>query len=123
MNPTPILEGKAAIVPPPEPPWLVEPEEQTGMMVRVAEVTMFERHITEPEHEVAIAELEHETALAEVPEGPRLEVWDMSEFECKTTAAEVPEGPRLERPRLFKEATVVELEAMVSQVQFRPSVP
>jgi hypothetical protein len=80
MNPTPILEGKAAIVPPPEPPWLIEPEEQAGMMVPVAEVTMFERHMTEPEHEVAIAELEHQTALAEVPEVSRLEPWDMSEL-------------------------------------------
>jgi hypothetical protein len=49
--------------------------------VPVAEVTMFERHMTEPEHEVAIAELEHQTASAEVPEMPRLEVWAMSELE------------------------------------------
>jgi hypothetical protein len=80
MNATPIFEGKATVVPPPEPPWLIEPEEQTGMMVPVAEVTMFERHMTEPEHEVAIAELEHQTALAEVPEVSRLEPWDMSEL-------------------------------------------
>ena len=50
------------------------------MMVHPAEVTMFERHMTEPEHEVAIAELEHQTALAEVPEVSRLEPWDMSEL-------------------------------------------
>jgi hypothetical protein len=87
-------------VPRPEPPWLIEPKEQTGMMVPVAEVTMFERHMTEPEHEVAIAKLEHQTALAEVPE-----------------------VTRLERPRLSKEATVVELEPVVSQVHLRPSVP
>jgi hypothetical protein len=36
---------------------------------------------------------------------------------------EVPEVPRLERPRLSNEATVVELEALVSQVQLRPDVP
>jgi hypothetical protein len=63
----PIFEGKAAIVPRPEPPWLVKSEEQPVMMVPVAEVTMVEmRHMTEPEDEVAIAELEHETALAEI---------------------------------------------------------
>ena len=92
-------------------------------MVHLAEVKMFERHITEPEHEVAIAELEHETALAEVPEVSRLEPWDMSELGCKTTVAEVPEVPRLERTMLSKDATVVELEAMVAQVQLRASMP
>jgi hypothetical protein len=70
MNAMPIFEGRATIVPRPEPPWLIEPEEQTGMMVPVTEVTMFESH-TEPEHEVAVAELKHETALAGVPEVPR----------------------------------------------------
>jgi hypothetical protein len=80
MNATPIFKGGASIVPRPEPPWLIEPEEQTGMMVPVAELTMFERQMTEPEHEVAIAELEHQTALAEVPEVSRLEPWDMSEL-------------------------------------------
>ena len=120
---TPIFEGKAATVPRPELPWLVEPEEQTAVMVPVAEVTMFERHMTEPEHDVAVAELEHQTALAEVPEVPRLEVWGMSELECETMVVEVPEVPRLERPRLSNEATVVELEALVSQVQLRPDVP
>jgi hypothetical protein len=100
MKATPILEGKAAIVPPPEPLCLIEPKEQTGMTVPVAEVTMFERHMTEPEHEVAIAELEHQTTLAEVPE-----------------------MTRLERTMLSKDATVVELEAMVAQVQLRASVP
>jgi hypothetical protein len=87
-------------VPRPEPPWLIEPEEQTGMIVPLAEVTMFERHMTESEHEVAVAELEHQTALAEVPE-----------------------VPRLERPRLPNEAPVVELAAVVSHVQLRPGVP
>jgi hypothetical protein len=78
---TPIVEGEAAIVPRPEPPWPIQPEEQTRMMVPVAEVTMLEtRHRTKTEHEVAIAELEHQTALAEVPEVPRLEPWDMSEL-------------------------------------------
>jgi hypothetical protein len=72
MNATPIFEGKATVVPRPEPPWLVEPEEQLVMMVPVAEVTMSERHMTEPENEIAVAELEHETALAEVPEVSRL---------------------------------------------------
>jgi hypothetical protein len=77
----PIFEGKLAMVPRPEPPWLIEPEEQTGMMVPVAEVAMFKRHhMTEPEHDVAVAKLEHETALAEVPEVSRLEPWDMSEL-------------------------------------------
>jgi hypothetical protein len=123
MNATPIFKGKAAIVPRPEPTWLIEPEEQTGMMVPVAEVTMFERHMTEPEHEVASAELEHQTALAEVAEMSRLEPWDMSELGRKTTVAEVPEVTRLERTMLSKDATVVELEAMVAQVQLRASVP
>jgi hypothetical protein len=86
-------------------------------------VTMFERHMTEPEHEVAVAELEHQTALGEVPEVSRLEPWGMPELECRATVAKVPEVPRLERPRLPNEATVVELDAMVSQVQLRHSVP
>ena len=46
----------------------------------------------------------------------------MSELGCKTTLAEVPEVPRLERTMLSKDATVVELEAMVSQVQLRRRV-
>ena len=55
----PICEGKAAIVPPPEPPWLVEPEEQPINMTPAAEVTVLEmRHMTEPEHQVAVAELQ-----------------------------------------------------------------
>jgi hypothetical protein len=90
------------------------------MMVPAAEMTVLEmRHMTEPEHEVAVAELEHETA-AEVP---RLEVRDMPELRGKTTVVEVPEVTRLERPRRSKEATVVELEAMVSRVQLRASGP
>jgi hypothetical protein len=120
----PIFEGKAAIMPWPELPWLVEPEEHPVMMVLVAEVTMLEmRHMAEPEHEIPVAELEHETALAEVPEVPRLEVWDMSELERATTVAEMPEVPRLERTILSKEAPVVELEAIVSQLQLRASMP
>ena len=107
----PIFEGKAAIVPRPELPWLVEPEEQP-VMTPVAEMTMLEmRRMTEPEDEVAVAELQHETALAEVTKVSRLEVWGMSEV------------PRLERPRLPKDPTVVDLEAMVSQLQLRASVP
>ena len=70
------------------------------MMVPVAELTMLERHIAEPEHDIAVAELEHQTALAEVPE-----------------------VPRLERTMLSKDATVVELEAMVAQVQLRAGMP
>jgi hypothetical protein len=71
------------------------------MMVLVAEVTMLEmRHMAEPEHEIPVAELEHETTLAEVPE-----------------------VPRLERTILSKEAPVVELEAIVSQLQLRASMP
>ena len=93
------------------------------MMVPVAEVRMLQRHMTEPEHEVAAAELEHQTALAEVPEISRLEPWDMSELECETTVAEVLEVPRIERPMLSKEATVLELEALLAQVQVRASVP
>ena len=120
---TSIFESKAAIVPRPELPWLIEPEEQPVMMVPVAEVTMFERHMTEPEHEVAIAELEHQTALAEVPEISRLEPWDVSELGRKTTVAEVPEVARLERTMLSKDATVVDLEAMLSQVQLRAGMP
>jgi hypothetical protein len=120
----PIFEGKAAIVPRPELPWLVEPEEQPVMMVFVSEVTMLEmRHMTEPEQEVAVPKPEHTTTLAVVTEVSRLEVWDMSELECETTVAEVPEVPRLEWPRAPKEATVVELGTMVSPVQLRPDVP
>jgi hypothetical protein len=120
---TPISPCKAGIVPRPEPPWLIEPEEQTRMMVPVAEVTTLEmRHMTEPEHEVAIAELEHQTALAEVPEVSRLEPWDVSELGRKTTVAEVPQVTRLERTMPSEDATVVELEAMVSQVQLRRRV-
>ena len=100
MNATPIFEGKAAIVPRPEPPWLIEPEEQPAMMVPGAEVTMFERRMTEPEHEVAVAELEHQTALAEVAEVSRLEPWDVPELGRKTRVAEVPEVTRLERTML-----------------------
>ena len=67
MNATPIFEGKAAIVPTPETPWLVEAEVEPIMMMPAAEVAMLEmRHVTQPEHEIAVAELEHETALAEV---------------------------------------------------------
>ena len=93
------------------------------MMVPVTELTMLERHMAEPEHNIAVAELEHQTALAEVPEVSRLEPWNMSELGSKTTVAEVPEVPRLERTMLSKDATVVELEAMVAQVQLRASVP
>jgi len=93
------------------------------MMMPLAEVTMFERHMAESEHEVAVAELEHQTALAEVAEVSRLEPWDMSELGRETTMAEVPEEPRLERPRLPNEATVVELQPVVSQVQLRHRVP
>ena len=50
------------------------------MMVPVAELAMLERHMAEPEHDIAVAELEHKTALAEMPEVSRLEPWDMSEF-------------------------------------------
>ena len=95
MNATPIFKGRATIVPRPDVP-LVEPEEQPVVMVPVAEVTMLERHMAEPQHEVAVAKLEHQTALAEVTEVSRLEPWDMSELECPTTVAEVPEVSRLE---------------------------
>jgi hypothetical protein len=47
----------------------------------------------------------------------------MSKPECETTVVEVPEVPRLERPSLPKAATVVELETILSKVQFRGSVP
>jgi hypothetical protein len=123
MNATPIFKGRATIVPGPEPPWLIEPEEQPVMMVPAAELTMLERRMAEPEHDIAIAKFEHQTALAEVPEVSRLELWDMSKPECETTVVEVPEVPRLERPSLPKAATVVELETMLSKVQFRGSVP
>jgi hypothetical protein len=120
----PICEGKAAIVPPPEPPWLVEPEEQPINMTPAAEVTVLEmRHMTEPEHQVAVAELQHQARVPELPEVPRLKLRGMSKPECKTSVAEVPEVPRLERPRLSNEATVVEFEARVVQVQLRASVP
>jgi hypothetical protein len=120
----PIFEGKAAIVPRPEPLWLVELEEQPAMIVPMAEVMMLEmRQMAEPEHEFAVAELEDEAAVAEVPEVSRLEVWDISELEGETTVAELADVPRLERPRLSKNPPVVELEAMVAQVQLRASVP
>jgi hypothetical protein len=47
----------------------------------------------------------------------------MFELERDSTVGEVPEVPRLERTMLSKDATVVELEAMMSQVQLRPRVP
>jgi hypothetical protein len=67
-------------VPRSEPRRLFKPEEQPAMMVPVAELTMLERHMAEPEHDIAVAELEHQTALAEVPEVSRLEPWDVSEL-------------------------------------------
>jgi hypothetical protein len=116
----PIFKGEVAIVPRPELPLQIEPEEQPLVTMRMAEVTVLEmRHMTKPEHEIAVPELEHETA-AEVP---RLGVQGMPELKGKTTVVEVPEVTRLERPRLSKEATVVELEAMVSRVQLRASGP
>jgi hypothetical protein len=57
-----ISKGEIAILPRPELPWLVEPEEQPVMMVPAAELTMLERHMAEPEHDIAVAELEHQTA-------------------------------------------------------------
>jgi hypothetical protein len=100
MNATPIFKGGDSIVPRPEPPWLVEPEEQPVTMVPAAELTMLERHMAEPEHQVAGAELEHQTALAEVPE-----------------------VPRLERTMPSKDATVVELEAWCRRCSFGPACP
>jgi hypothetical protein len=47
----------------------------------------------------------------------------MSELGSETTVGEVPEVPRIERTMLSKDATLVELEAMVAQVQLRASVP
>jgi hypothetical protein len=89
-----ILEGKAAIVPRPEPPWLAEPKELAVMMVLVAEVTLLEmRRMAEFEHEIPIPEVEHETAPAEMPGVPQLEVWSLPELESKTTVVEVPEVP------------------------------
>ena len=124
MKMAPIFEGKVAMRPPPELPWLVEPEERPLTTMLMAEVTVLEtRHIAEPEHDVNVAELEHETALADVPEVSRLEPWDMSELECETTVVEVPEVTQLERPSLPKGATMVELESLVSQIQLRGSVP
>ena len=124
MEATPIFEGKAGIGPRPQLPGRAESEEQPLVMMPVAEVMTLEmRHMTEPEHKIAVAELEHQTALAEVPEVPRLEVWGMSELECETTVVEAPEVPRHERAMLSEDATVVELEARVSHVQLRPSVP
>ena len=113
------------------------------MILPVAELTMRERHMAESKHDIAVAELQHETVLAKVTEVsrlepggmlnpeceitvaelPRLELWGMSELERETTAVEVSEVPRLEPTMLSKHATVVELEAMVSQVQLRPSLP
>jgi hypothetical protein len=90
---TAIFDGEVAIVPRPELPWRLEPEEQTAMMTRVAEVTVLERHVAEPEHDVAVAELEHQPALAEVTEVSRLEVSDIFELGCKTVLAEVSEAP------------------------------
>jgi hypothetical protein len=118
----PIFEGKAAMRP--ELPWGVEPEEQRMIMLPAAELAMLEmRHMTEPEHKVAVAELQHQPRVPEVPEVPRFEVRGMSKPECETSVAQVPEVPRLERPRLSNEATVMELEARVSQVQLRHGVP
>jgi hypothetical protein len=123
MKMAPIFEGQVAMGPP-ELPWLVEPEERPLTTMLMAGVTVLEtRHIAEPEHDLNVAELEHETALADVPEVSRLEPWDMFELGCKTTVAEVPDVPRLERTMLSKDATMVELESLVSQVQLRASMP
>jgi len=118
----PISEGKLVIVPWPEPRWLVEPEEQPVLLVPVAELTVLEMpHVPEPEHDVAVGKLQHQPGL---PEVSRLKPWRMPELEPKTTALGVPEVPRLERPRLANEApAVVQLEALVSQVQLRRGVP
>jgi hypothetical protein len=87
----PTFKSKAAKVPRPELPWQVEPEEQP--MVPAAEATVLEmRHMTEPEHHVAVAKLEHQTALAKVTEVSRLEPWGLSELACKTTVVEVPQS-------------------------------
>ena len=94
------------------------------MMLRAAEVAMFEmRHMTEPEHKVAIAELQHQPRVPEVPEVPRLEVRCVSKPECEASVAEGPEVPRLGRPRLSNYATVMELEARLMQVQLWHGVP
>jgi hypothetical protein len=70
-----------------------------------------------------MSKLRRETMVGEVPEVSRPELWDMFELERESTVGEVPEVPRLERTMLSKDATVVELEAMVSQMQLRPGVP
>jgi hypothetical protein len=95
VNGTPIFKGKAAIVPRPEPPRAIKPEEHLAVMVCLAAKVMVlkMRHMAERDHDVAVAELEHEPALAELTEGSRLEVWGMSELGCKITVAEVPEVP------------------------------
>jgi hypothetical protein len=94
------------------------------MMLPVAEVTMLEMwKMTEAEHEIAVAELQHQPRVPEVSEVPRLEVSGMSEPQCEGTVVEPPEMPRLERPRSSNEAIVVELEAVVAQVQLRHGVP
>jgi hypothetical protein len=120
----PIFEGKAAIVPTPEPPWLVEAEVEPIMMIPAAEVAMLEmRHMTEPEHDVAVAELQHQPRVPKVPEVPRPGGRGMSKPEREASVAEVPEVPRLGRPRLSNYATVMELEARLMQVQLWHGVP
>jgi hypothetical protein len=123
MRATPIFEGRATIVPRREPPWLVEPEDQPVMMVPVAEVMMLEtRHMTEPEHDIAVAELQHQPSLPEVSEVARLEAWGVPELEWRTTVAKCPKGRDL-NGRDFPTPPVVELQALVSQVQLRRGVP
>jgi hypothetical protein len=92
VNAARIFEGEAAIVPRPERPCRLEPEEQIAKLTRVAEMTVLERHVAEPEHDVAVAELEHQPALAQVTEVSRLELWGMPELGCKTVLADMPEA-------------------------------
>ena len=97
--------------------WAAMPEaERMGLEVR---------DMAEPECETSV--VAEPTLVAEATEMPRLEVWDMSELEYEAFVItefehEAPVAKVTEVSRLAEEATVVELEAMVPQVQLRARV-
>jgi hypothetical protein len=100
----PMFEGKVAIVPGPEPRWLVEPEENRVMIVPAAEVTVLEmRHMTEAEHKIATAKLQHQPRVPEVPEVPRLEVPGKSE-PCAGEGTQAARAGNREAERALEEA-------------------
>jgi hypothetical protein len=74
-------------------------------------------HRCELEHDIALAEFEHEAALSKVAKTSWLAKCDMPELENEIPVVEATEGPWFETLRLRKEAAVVEIKAMLSQLQ------